>query len=145
MIGADGPRSFLRTLVVPRAPRDLRFAGYAAWRGTVAEVDMPQDTRDMLRHQYTDLSNCLYFIHGRTKGSVQEHAVLYDIGKGLINWLVYENRDTPMAEAGRTTTAVSQAEVEEFIKRARDCWGDALGAVIEATPSPFVTDVYDLV
>jgi 2-polyprenyl-6-methoxyphenol hydroxylase-like FAD-dependent oxidoreductase len=35
VVAADGPRSLLRRHVAPSAPPDLRFAGYAAWRGNL--------------------------------------------------------------------------------------------------------------
>ena len=149
VVAADGPRSALRRLVAPAAPSDLRFAGYAAWRGTVALASLPHETKSALEREYKDLGNCLYFVWAKGRGGDngskdRAHAVLYDIGNGLINWLVYTNRDTPAAEPGRTTTAATEADIQSLRCAARMCWGEALGGVIDATPQPFMTDVYDL-
>jgi len=151
---------------------DLRYAGYVAWRGTVTAASLPQAARDTLAKEYPHCGNCLYFIHGRrssgdarsssrsgANGSDEgesssdvnaeeeneEHAVLYDIGGGVLNWLVYSVRATPAAAEGRTTlSAPPQHEVGRMKQRASARWGAGLGALIAATPQPFCTDVYDL-
>lgn len=154
---------------------DLRYAGYVAWRGTITAAALPQAARDALASEYPHCGNCLYFIHGRrssgdasssttTSGDGidtnanesgsgdasadeenEEHAVLYDIGGGVLNWLVYSVRPTPVAAKGRTTlSAPPQLEVDRFKQRAVARWGAGLGALIAATPQPFCTDVYDL-
>jgi 2-polyprenyl-6-methoxyphenol hydroxylase-like FAD-dependent oxidoreductase len=39
LVGADGLRSTVRTLLMPEV--EPRYAGYVAWRGTINEADMP--------------------------------------------------------------------------------------------------------
>lgn len=139
----DGPRSGFRQLLqLEDSGKELRFAGYTGWRGVVNEVDLPQTARDALHAMYPLYGNCLYFIMSECG---RGHAVLYDLGDGLLNWLIYELRPQgPVAEPGRTTSAASSADVRRLHSEARRVWGDALGAVIEATPEPFWNDIYDI-
>ena len=143
VIVADGPRSrFRHHFSNNHNPQedDLRFSGYTAWRGTVPENDLPAIVVQQLRSAYPDLSNCLYFVWGPPGKS----AVLYDIGQGLVNWLIYEVCEVPKAPPGRTTTTATAADIAALQTSARDSWGDALGAVIEHTPTPFQNDIYDI-
>ena len=136
-------------------------------------ASLPADVQEALVRDYPDLGNCLYFVlagqdeqrpgdghQGRVPrgtGSVGDsvgegagaepgkaaHAVLYDIGSGLVNWLVYENRSAPAAAPGRTTTAATPDDIRSLRSRARACWGDGLGRVIEATPgAPFSAPLF---
>ena len=99
-ICADGPRSVFRhQLQLEDSGKELRFA-YAAWRGIVKEADLPEQARNTLHAAYPLYGNCLYFIMSECG---RGHAVLYDLGDGLLNWLIYEYRpEGPVAEAGRT-------------------------------------------
>lgn len=153
VVVADGPRSKFREQIVAdhshsntnndakvQKEDDLRFAGYTAWRGTVPEVDLSDDIRSRLRKVYPLLSNCLYCLWGPAGKS----AVLYDIGNGLVNWIVYECCDKPNAPCGRTTTTATTQDIALLKKNAISEWGDALGAVIECSPDPFQNDIYDI-
>jgi catechol 2,3-dioxygenase-like lactoylglutathione lyase family enzyme len=123
---------------------DLRFSGYTAWRGTVPASDLPPEVVKNLRTAYPDFGNCLYFIWGPPGKS----AVLYDIGKGLINWLVYDvetcPNGKPKAPPGRTTTTATPEDIQQLQDRALEEWGPALRALIQATPNPFQNDIYDI-
>lgn len=46
VVGADGPGSMVRKLLVPEAER--KYVGYVAWRGTVPESELSKETRDLL-------------------------------------------------------------------------------------------------
>ena len=143
VIVADGPRSRFRHYFNGNSDRkkgDLRFSGYTAWRGTVPEKALPRNVVQQLRDAYPDLSNCLYFVWGPPGKS----AVIYDIGQGLVNWLIYETTDTPKAPPGRTTTTATPDDILSLQRLARSNWGVALGAVIELTPTPFQNDIYDI-
>lgn len=140
LIAADGPRSAFRGEVVSGS-EDLRYAGYAAWRGTLHEADLPASTRDAFRGAYPHFGNCLYFV---LADKPRQHAVVYDIGGGQINWLIYENRTHPVAEPGRTTSAATEKDIARLRDDACKHWGEAFGEVIKATPEPFWTDVYDI-
>ena len=124
----DGPRSGFRQLLqLEDSGKELRFAGYTGWRGVVNEVDLPETARDALHAVYPLYGNCLYFIMSECG---RGHAVLYDLGDGLLNWLIYELRPQgPVAEPGRTTSAASSADVRRLHSEARRVWGEALGAV----------------
>jgi 2-polyprenyl-6-methoxyphenol hydroxylase-like FAD-dependent oxidoreductase len=43
VIGADGASSTVRRLLLPEV--DRTYAGYVAWRGTVKESLLPEETR----------------------------------------------------------------------------------------------------
>lgn len=135
LVAADGPRSTFRPLV---EARDLRYAGYTAWRGTASKVS--KRTQSSL---FGRLGNCLYFVH--EPSSIGRHGVLYDIGGGVLNWLVYETRP-PSAGERKTTALVDLEAAQRFIANARDVWGECLGGVIADTRPQdiFRTDVYDL-
>jgi 2-polyprenyl-6-methoxyphenol hydroxylase-like FAD-dependent oxidoreductase len=47
MVGADGPSSIVRKLLLPQVERT--YAGYVAWRGTVKEPLVSEETRTLLR------------------------------------------------------------------------------------------------
>mmetsp|Transcript_33473 Transcript_33473/g.94726 ORF Transcript_33473/g.94726 Transcript_33473/m.94726 type:complete len:623 (+) Transcript_33473:71-1939(+) len=138
LVAADGPRSAFRQHFGSSA---MRFAGYFAWRGKVPMNELPERTQAALKEAYPDFGNCLYFVH-RPEGG--QHAVLYGLGNGLVNWLLYENRSEPLAGPGQTVAAAPKHEVEQLKSTARSRWGEGFGGVIEATPEPFVNDIYDL-
>ncbi|CAB9529453.1 Inherit from strNOG: FAD binding domain [Seminavis robusta] len=155
VIVADGPRSRFRKQVVdPESCRDddddddeedqkendMRFAGYTAWRGTVPEKDLPASVQTALRTEYPDFGNCMYFIWG----PMGKSAVLYHIGNGLVNWLVYECCDHPTAPPGLTVTTATPDDIAALQQSAKGEWGDALGGVIQCTPAPFQNDIYDI-
>lgn len=140
VIAADGPRSVVRRQLCPEeAP--MRWAGYGAWRGTVLEEDLPLDVRDAFRADFPKLGNCMYSIHCQ---SPRQHAILYAIDHGIVNWLIYENLDRPAAEPGRTTSAASESDIKRLKSEARSQWGEVFGRVIAATPTPWLNDIYDL-
>jgi 2-polyprenyl-6-methoxyphenol hydroxylase-like FAD-dependent oxidoreductase/catechol 2,3-dioxygenase-like lactoylglutathione lyase family enzyme len=163
VICADGSRSVFRSLVRDRTGTDgqdggdkddLRFAGYTAWRGTIHESKLPDSVLKTLKRDFSHYSNCLYFVHksmntdaageDENGGRGRQSAVLYDIGDGLVNWLIYDPADQPKAPPGRTTTTATPQDIEVLQKEAKGRWGEGLGGVIECTPDPFQNDIYDL-
>jgi 2-polyprenyl-6-methoxyphenol hydroxylase-like FAD-dependent oxidoreductase len=46
VIGADGPSSTVRKLLLPEV--DITYAGYVAWRGTVKEDLLSEETRNFM-------------------------------------------------------------------------------------------------
>jgi catechol 2,3-dioxygenase-like lactoylglutathione lyase family enzyme len=74
----------------------------------------------------------------------RQSAVLYDIGDGLVNWLVYEPADQPQAPPGRTTTTATPQDIELLHKEAKTRWGEGLGGLIECTLDPYKNDIYDI-
>ncbi|CAE8600706.1 unnamed protein product [Polarella glacialis] len=141
-ICADGPRSaFRRDVLGDGVSDEMRFAGYAAWRGTAREAALPPALRDAFRAAFPHFSNCLYFVMCEEP---RQSCVVYDIGDGLWNWLIYENRSQPVAETGRTTSAPEPEDIARLRANARSHWGEALGGLIEVTEDPFWTDIYDI-
>ncbi|MCJ1484988.1 hypothetical protein MMC06_005161 [Schaereria dolodes] len=86
VIGADGPSSTLRSLLIPEVKRE--YAGYVAWRGTVPEAGVSQAATEAFIEKFTfyhseGLQILAYVIPG-SNGTL-------DIGKRLINWVWYCN------------------------------------------------------
>ena len=46
VVGADGPSSVVRKLLLPEEGR--KYVGYVAWRGTVKETELSKETRELL-------------------------------------------------------------------------------------------------
>ncbi|KAI0181678.1 FAD/NAD(P)-binding domain-containing protein [Hypoxylon sp. FL1284] len=91
IIGADGPDSFIRATYLPNVER--KYVGYIAWRGTVPEAEIGEETRELLKSSVT-----VHLMH-------RQHCILYIIpgadgalepGRRLINFLWYTN-ETPEA------------------------------------------------
>ena len=151
-IAADGPRSNFRQLVLKgdeQAP-GMRYAGYIAWRGTCKEATLTEELKTQLYAELPFLGNSILFLHCKKNSEKQlQSGVLYDIGKGVLNWLVYENFQVPPSAAkGRTSSGkLSDEEVQAFFDdNTTEKWGAAFGGLIAATPKEqiFQTDVYDM-
>eukprot|EP00658_Telonema_sp_P-2_P019344 TRINITY_DN17630_c0_g1_i3.p1 TRINITY_DN17630_c0_g1~~TRINITY_DN17630_c0_g1_i3.p1 ORF type:complete len:369 (-),score=66.89 TRINITY_DN17630_c0_g1_i3:88-1194(-) len=139
VLGADGPRSMVRSQLFPQS--ELRFAGYSAWRGLIRTVDLSAPTREKFVTDFPLMGDCIYFVHCPDP---RQHAVVYDIGDGVINWLIYQNVPHPNAASNRATAAASLSDVQRLRATAVSHWGIALGQIVAQTPDPFWTDVYDL-
>ena len=86
VIGADGPSSTLRKILVPDVTRE--YAGYVAWRGTVPEQEVSATVKETFVDKFTfyharGTQILAYAIPGE-KGSLEP-------GKRLINWVWYCN------------------------------------------------------
>lgn len=51
VIGADGPSSTVRKILLPHVERT--YAGYVAWRGTVLESEVEAETRECFAEKFT--------------------------------------------------------------------------------------------
>lgn len=51
VIGADGPSSTVRKILMPDVERT--YAGYVAWRGTVLESEVEEETRECFAEKFT--------------------------------------------------------------------------------------------
>jgi 2-polyprenyl-6-methoxyphenol hydroxylase-like FAD-dependent oxidoreductase len=51
VIGADGPSSTIRKILMPDVERT--YAGYVAWRGTVLEREVEEKTRECFAEKFT--------------------------------------------------------------------------------------------
>lgn len=91
VIGADGPSSVVRAQYLPDCKRE--YVGYIAWRGTVAESQLTESTRNILKGSVTiNLMRrnhmIIYMIPG-IDGSLEP-------GEKYVNFLWYTN-ETPEA------------------------------------------------
>lgn len=151
LIGADGPTSGVRSKAEPPPPRwrgGLRYAGYHAWRGVLPRSACPDAAFQQLKEEYADcqytnnphhnhshnhgaermlgntVGNCLYFITSNSSGP-RLHAVLYELGGELINWLIYVASDEPVC-AGKATMAAPPDMLATLHAEIEDVYGSAL-------------------
>jgi 2,6-dihydroxypyridine 3-monooxygenase len=146
LVGADGIRSTVRTLLFP-ALRPV-YAGYVGWRGTLPGDRLPSLAREGLRGVLA------YHVGERT------HVLSYEIptpgGGGIsMNWVWYRN--LPEGQLGVLLTdrsglrhdlslppgAVGEAHVDELRNAAGDL-PPAFANLVRATPHPFVQVIVDL-
>jgi 2-polyprenyl-6-methoxyphenol hydroxylase-like FAD-dependent oxidoreductase len=93
VVGADGPSSTIRKLVQPNVER--KYAGYCALRGTLAEDEASEFTKETLSERFTffhcpGVQILAYLIPGKD-GSVEP-------GKRLLNFVYYTNFPEGSAE-----------------------------------------------
>ncbi|HEV7252027.1 MAG TPA: FAD-dependent oxidoreductase [Mesorhizobium sp.] len=153
LVCADGWRSAARARLLPDvAPR---YAGYIAWRGTLAEVDAPGDLVRFFDDRFT-------FSDARSGG----HALCYLIpgdgartaaGHRRLNWVWYAHvpqgpeldRILTDRSGERRTGSVSPGllaeDVTEELRRVatRELY-PTFAELIAATPEPFVQVILDL-
>ncbi|KAK3302905.1 uncharacterized protein B0T15DRAFT_538526 [Chaetomium strumarium] len=86
VIGADGQHSTVRSLVQARAVKE--YSGYVAWRGTVAERDLPPDVAE-----YFASRTCINLLKGTyiVSYAVPPDTGTFAPGSRLINWVWYYN------------------------------------------------------
>ena len=86
VIGADGPSSTLRKILLPGVNRD--YAGYVAWRGTVPEHEASPTARETFVDKFTFYhsrgTQILAYVIPGENGSLE-------VGERLINWVWYCN------------------------------------------------------
>ena len=135
LIAADGPRSRIYADSFPDT-QPMKYLGYAAFRGTCHRSKLPAALQSSLQTDLPDLGNCLYFVMGSNS-----HAVVYELGGGLLNWLVYLNTASPVFADSLVTTGTPPADLLRHL-HSQD-FGSSIGQLIKATPDPFVNDIYD--
>ncbi|KAJ5715853.1 uncharacterized protein N7483_013034 [Penicillium malachiteum] len=86
VIGADGPDSFVRNKYQGHVER--KYVGYIAWRGTVPESEVSEETRHLFRRSVTvfmmDKQHCIVYTIPGKNGSLQP-------GERYLNFLWYTN------------------------------------------------------
>lgn len=152
-IFADGSGSFGRRRFEPDSTP--AYAGYIAWRGTVAEADLPDELQAFFHNRFT-------FTAARNGG----HALCYfipgddaatQVGKRRLNWVWYETvaegadldellLDRNGQQRRRSISAGMMGEMPKAYLRANaerelDPWFRQL---IELTTDPFVQAIEDL-
>ena len=146
LVGADGIHSTVRGSLFP-ALRPA-YAGYVAWRGTLPEGELPPPANESLRNVLT------YHVGDRM------HVLSYEIptagGGRSMNWVWYRN-----VPAGETLSALLtdrsgtrhdlslpagavRSEHLDELRGAAEELPPAFGALVRATPEPFVQVIVDL-
>ncbi|GCB27870.1 2,6-dihydroxypyridine 3-monooxygenase [Aspergillus awamori] len=86
VIGADGPDSFVRKKYQGHVER--KYVGYIAWRGTVPESEVSEETRHLFRRSVTvymmDKQHCIVYTIPGKNGSLEP-------GERYLNFLWYTN------------------------------------------------------
>jgi 2-polyprenyl-6-methoxyphenol hydroxylase-like FAD-dependent oxidoreductase len=99
VIGADGQHSTVRTLL--QAPAIKEYSGYVAWRGTVAERDLPPEVAE-----YFASRTCINLLKGTylVSYAVPPDTGTFAPGTRLINWVWYYNLPAGSADLTEVLT-----------------------------------------
>src|SRR4051794_26150488 len=152
LVGADGIGSRGRRTLLPAG--EARYAGYVAWRGTVAEPALGARARDVLlgaiAYHLMDRSHFLTYPIPGADGSVEE-------GRRLTNWLWYRNvaegpdLDALMTDRGGVRRpislapgTVSRAALDDLRAASAAHLPPPLSELVDATPDPFLQVVFDI-
>ena len=95
LVGSDGSASAVRNACASAAgwAGPLAWRGYFTWRGVLPSTQCPPAVEAALRSAYPDLGRCLYFVTTDATlavGGRPQHFVLYELGGGLLNWVLYK-------------------------------------------------------
>ena len=151
LVGADGIGSTVRQQLLPEV--EPRYAGYVAWRGTVAESLLSPLTRraldDAITYQLLPNSHILVYPIPSKQGTVEA-------GNRLINFVWYRNVAAADFQAlmtdreGQPRTvslppgAVQERYVEEIREYAAARGAPPIAEVVAATEKPFLQVIFDL-
>jgi 2,6-dihydroxypyridine 3-monooxygenase len=152
VVCADGIGSAGRALLQPEA--GPAYAGYVAWRGTVAEADLGEAARGLLAdsivYQVLERSHILLYPIPALDGSVRP-------GTRLANWVWYRNYaagaayDDLMTDrhgVRRDTTLPPGSARDEHVADVRAFaathLAPQLADVVERTEQPFVQGIFDI-
>lgn len=152
LIGADGPSSTLRQLLLP--DYTYHYAGYVAYRGLVDEADLDPVTAKLLTErfvffQFPNSHILQYVIPGENESLVP--------GARRFNWVWYVNYDRA-TELPRILTdqngrqrdySVPPGMMSPAVKQEMQTYADAMLAppfqkLVAATKEPFVQAILDL-
>jgi 2,6-dihydroxypyridine 3-monooxygenase len=152
LVCADGVSSIGRSRLIPQvAPA---YAGYVAWRGTVAERNLSPGTRkayqDAIIYQVLPDSHILVYPIPGQDGSLTE-------GDRLINMVWYVNvaaggdldrlmtgRDGIRRAVSLPPGAATQEAVTSMRQAAEAVLAPPVAEVVTSVPEPFVQAVYDI-
>jgi 2-polyprenyl-6-methoxyphenol hydroxylase-like FAD-dependent oxidoreductase len=151
LIGADGPGSTVRQLVLPSVQSE--YAGYVAWRGVVLEHHAPElaaafaDRFTFFQAPHTHI--LCYLIPGPDGSFIP--------GQRRLNWVWYNNAapgeelDNVLTDSSRRRRQfsvpqgmVSSDMAEHLVRQARSILPPIFRQLVEATQEPFVQTIHDL-
>ena len=151
LVGADGIGSTVRQQLLPEV--EPRYAGYVAWRGTVAESLLSPLTRraldDAITYQLLPNSHILVYPIPSKQGTVEA-------GNRLINFVWYRNvaaadfqalmtdREGQLRTVSLPPGAVQERYVEEIREYAAARMAPPIAEVVAATEKPFLQVIFDL-
>jgi 2,6-dihydroxypyridine 3-monooxygenase len=151
LVGADGIGSTVRQQLLPEV--EPRYAGYVAWRGTVAESLLSPLTRraldDAITYQLLPNSHILVYPIPSKQGTVEA-------GNRLINFVWYRNvaaadfqalmtdREGQLRTASLPPGAVQERYVEEIREYAAARMAPPIAEVVAATEKPFLQVIFEL-
>jgi 2,6-dihydroxypyridine 3-monooxygenase len=151
LIGADGPGSTVRRLLLPAVQSE--YAGYVAWRGVVLEHEAPDlaaEFADRFTFFQAPHTHILCYLIPGPDGSLLP-------GQRRLNWVWYLNA-APGDELDQVLTdssgrrrqfsvpqgMVSAEMTEHLLHQARTILPPIFRRLVEATPEPFVQTIHDL-
>jgi 2-polyprenyl-6-methoxyphenol hydroxylase-like FAD-dependent oxidoreductase len=152
LIGADGARSTVRSLMLPDVRPD--YSGYVAWRGLVPEPDLDAASRAVLdgvfafQHDEGEQMLLEYLVPGEDGATAP--------GQRRWNWVWYRKvpQDSLPAlltdRTGRTHTfslppgALPDAQAAVLRADARELLAPQFNALVQKTKEPFVQAILDL-
>jgi 2,6-dihydroxypyridine 3-monooxygenase len=152
LVCADGIASRARTVLLPDV--SPQYAGYVAWRGTVAESDLDAAARaafaNALVYQRIPFSHILVYPIPNSDGST-------DVGRRLLNFVWYRNyaegeplntlmtdRDGTRRERTLPPGAIRPEHVEESRRFAQKNLAPPIADLVAACAAPFVQAVVDI-
>jgi 2,6-dihydroxypyridine 3-monooxygenase len=151
LVCADGINSTARRLMMPDA--SPQYAGYVAWRGTVGQEDIGEETFKVLQESITyhvmpDGHFLAYPIFARSRLTAE--------GKRLINWLWYVNvlqgdalndlltdRSGVLRDTSLAFKTLQEKHVEKLRKNARQALPSLFTGLVLRTREPFIQAIFD--
>ncbi|SEB39626.1 FAD-dependent monooxygenase [Terriglobus roseus] len=150
VIGADGIGSVVRQMVAPGT--ELRYAGYAAFRGLSPETRLSKAAADLLSERFAFLnafrSQYLGYLVAGPDGSIAP-------GRRRYNWVWYRALDSEQLQAALQTEAgddrlysappggLSNATVRELADAAQSLLPPVLAELVRSEPRPFLQAIFD--
>lgn len=158
LLVADGPSSRMRKVLLGDSTAQRRYAGYVAFRGTVAEKDLSQAATDVFVEKFS-------FFHGNEPNTqilaytIPDSAGNLQKGTRLVNWVWYHNVAQDSQEYSELMTDTqgnkhrytlpTGGAMQPFVwerqkQTARDRLPPQFAELVLKTEKPFVQAITDL-